>query len=203
MKNYKDLNDYEIMYMIGENDEIARDMMFKKYSPIIRKEATRLYKYGKKLGIEIDDLEQEGYCALSVCMKNYNPNKEILFYTYVLASIRRKMGNLIRIASANKHTVLNESISLDKSITEDGANLFLFIEDENSIKPLEELEYKELCCVLRDELYGLSLNNAAVLELKINGFKVTEIAELLSINKALVTTLLNRIRKKLDLVIEK
>lgn len=203
MKNYSDLNDYEVMYMIGEEDEIAKDIMFKKYSPLVQKEALRLYKYGKKLGIEIDDLEQEGYCALSICMKKYDSSKKVLFYTYASAAIRRKMGNLIRIASANKHIALNESISLDKSITEDDANLFLFVEDKKSLKPLEELEYKELCSAFKNVLYGLSMNGAAVLELKLNGFKVTEIADLLSINKASVTNLLARIRKKLDLVIEK
>ena len=136
-------------------------------------------------------------------MKKYDSSKKVLFYTYASAAIRRKMGNLIRIASANKHIALNESISLDKSITEDDANLFLFVEDKKSLKPLEELEYKELCSAFKNVLYGLSMNGAAVLELKLNGFKVTEIADLLSINKASVTNLLARIRKKLDLVIEK
>ena len=203
MKNYSDLNDYEVMYMIGEEDEIAKDMMFKKYLPIIKKEAIRLHKYGKKLGLEIEDLEQEGYCALSSSMKHYDPNKNILFYTYVSAAIKRKMGNLIRICSAGKHTFLNDSISLDEPVSEDNSNLFSFIEDKKSIKPLSELEYKELCELFNKKLYELSVDDASVLELKVNGFKTREISSLLSIDKRSINTILTRIRKKLDLVIEK
>ena len=70
MKTYADLNDYEIIYMIGENDEIATAMMYQKYTPIIQKGARRLEKYAKELGIEKEDLEQEGYAALSSSIKN-------------------------------------------------------------------------------------------------------------------------------------
>ena len=34
METYRDLNDYEIMYMIEENDE-AKDLLFDKYRPIV------------------------------------------------------------------------------------------------------------------------------------------------------------------------
>lgn len=202
MKNYKDLNDYEIIYMIGENDEIARKMMFDKYSPIIKKEAANLYKYAKKVGLDISDLEQEGYYALTLSMRKYDPNKDVLFYTYAIAAIKRKMGNLIRISSANKHIALNESISLDKSITEDDANLFSFVEDPKSIKPLDAIVSKELIDDIENCLYGLSLDYASVLELKLNGFKTGEIASLLSITKYSVTSILSRIKKKIDLKIE-
>ena len=189
--------------MIGEEDEIARDMMFKKYLPVIKKEAARLHKYGKKLGLELEDLEQEGYCALSSSLKHYNPNKNILFYTYVTSAIKRKMGNLIRIHSAGKHTFLNDSISLDKNLSEDNSNLFSYLEDPKSIKPLTELEYRELCDIYNKQLYELSIIDASVLELKVNGFKTGEIANLLSFDKRTINTILTRIRKKLDLVIEK
>ncbi len=203
MKDYLNLNDYEVMYMIGENDEIAKDLMFKKYSPIIRKEATMLYKCAKRVGLEMDDLIQEGYLAVSSSMKRYDPNKEVLFYTYVMAAIRRKMLNLIRISSAGKHTCLNDSVSLDQTVTEDNSNLLSFIEDKKSIKPHDEVVYKELSDFLKNKLYEFNLEYASILELKINGFKSSEIATLLSISRYSVTSILSRIRRKLSLTIEK
>ena len=38
--NYK--NDYEIIYMIRENDDIARNIMFDKYMPIVKNIASNL-----------------------------------------------------------------------------------------------------------------------------------------------------------------
>ena len=34
MKNYRDLNDYEIMYLVEENDD-AKELLLEKYKPII------------------------------------------------------------------------------------------------------------------------------------------------------------------------
>ena len=33
--NYKNVNDYEVMYMIRENDEESVGLMYKKYMPLI------------------------------------------------------------------------------------------------------------------------------------------------------------------------
>ena len=31
---YKSINDFEVLYMISENDENAYELMYKKYSPL-------------------------------------------------------------------------------------------------------------------------------------------------------------------------
>ena len=31
---YKDINDYEVLYMISEGDEVAYNMMYDKYHPL-------------------------------------------------------------------------------------------------------------------------------------------------------------------------
>ena len=35
--DYKKLNDYEVMYMIKENDDYSREILLKKYMPIVSK----------------------------------------------------------------------------------------------------------------------------------------------------------------------
>ena len=34
--DYKNINDYEVLYRIEEKDDYAEDIMYKKYFPIIR-----------------------------------------------------------------------------------------------------------------------------------------------------------------------
>lgn len=58
--DYKQVNDYEVISMIRENDDDARDIMYQKYLPVIRKGASKYFFDVKKHGVEFDDLVQEG-----------------------------------------------------------------------------------------------------------------------------------------------
>ena len=35
--DYKDYNDYELIYMVRENDDSSYDILFQKYIPIIKR----------------------------------------------------------------------------------------------------------------------------------------------------------------------
>lgn len=203
MRDYSNLNDYEIIYMISENVEEAKELMFKKYVPLVRKEARYYSKNIDSLGIEYQDLCQAGYLAISASIKNYNSNKSILFYTYVLSAIRRKMLNLIRMSLTDKQKSLNTSLSLNVPVGNSEMELLSVIEDDKAIKPLDEIEKVEKLNLIRKYLYSLPINKASVLELKMNGFKVSEIMELIGEDKKFVNNVLVRIKKNLNLIIEK
>jgi len=34
--NYKKINDYELLYMVRENDDYSKDLLYEKYLPIIK-----------------------------------------------------------------------------------------------------------------------------------------------------------------------
>ena len=40
---YKNVNDYEVIYMIRENDENAEKLMYDKYSPLLYKYVNKFY----------------------------------------------------------------------------------------------------------------------------------------------------------------
>ena len=61
MRNYTDLNDYEILYMVRENDEDASELMYKKYMPVVYKTVSGFIEAAKKVGLEKEDLEQIQY----------------------------------------------------------------------------------------------------------------------------------------------
>ena len=44
MKNYKD-NDYELLYLISENNEDAKELFYTKYKTIIEMKAKKFTKY--------------------------------------------------------------------------------------------------------------------------------------------------------------
>ena len=57
MGTYRDLNDYELIYMVEENDD-ARELLFDKYKPIVKKMASKYKMEASKVGLDIDDLIQ-------------------------------------------------------------------------------------------------------------------------------------------------
>ena len=59
MSTYRDLNDYEIMYLVEEENDDARELLFEKYKPIIYRLAISYQKEAKQYGLELEDLIQE------------------------------------------------------------------------------------------------------------------------------------------------
>lgn len=198
METYRDLNDYEIMYMVEESDE-ARDLLFDKYRPIIINIANKYRLEAKKLGLELDDLIQEGYLGLYAAIRNYNPNENTLFYTYAVLSIRSKMLNCLKMHNSQKYQSLNKSVSLSKPIfNDDELSLIDYVIDKNAVNPDEVIQENELIHCISDFLYTLDINLACIFELNFNGFSNTDISGLLDLPYKTVTNHLFRIRKKLN-----
>lgn len=196
MKDYCDLNDYEVIYMIGEKSDDATNLLFEKYKPVVNKIAKEYYQYGKNLGLEYQDFIQEGYLGLNAAIKNYTEDKNCLFYTYANICIRSKLGNLLRCNDTLKNYALNNSISL-YSDNDMGKDLIDYISDPNQISPDIEFDKKEFISKLNKIIYDLDIDKAAVLELKYNGFTNQEIAKLLDSNRKTITRIITLLKKKL------
>lgn len=198
METYRNLNDYEIMYMVEENEE-AKDLLFDKYRPIVINIAKGYLLNGKKLGLELDDLVQEGYLGLYSAFKNYNPDQNTLFYTYALISIRSKILNCIKKNSTYKHKSLNQSLSLSQPISGNQDSTFIdFVVDERSIFPELVVEETEFIDSFNSFLFSLDIESASVFELNMNGFSNADIGKLLDCPLKFVANTIFKVRKKID-----
>ena len=81
---YKEYNDYEILYMIGENDDDTFNLLYKKYYPLILKYSRKYEKTFKKFGYELDDIMQIGYISLYKAARKYKYYSENMFYTFLI-----------------------------------------------------------------------------------------------------------------------
>ena len=77
---YKDLNDYELVYRIRENDIEAENLMISKYEPVLNKVARKYLGIVENVGADIDDLVQEGRIALIKAVDTFDLKKDLLFY---------------------------------------------------------------------------------------------------------------------------
>ena len=200
MKEYQDLNDYELMYMVSENNQDAKDLMYEKYRPLITNIAYKYYNIGKNMGLELEDFIQEGYFGLFQAISNFSDDKECLFYTYAFRSISSKMNNLCIKGSTKGNKALNESISLYKTLDIENDNALIdIIEDKNSPNPDVESDNYDFYKVLKDYIYGKSIIDGSILELKLNGFNINTISLVLGKTRSLVTKSLKKIKKELKI----
>lgn len=201
--NYRELNDNEILSYIENNDDEAIKIIYEKYKPLINKIATNLFiKYCKNTSLELSDLVQEGMIALNNAIHNYQESKDILFYTYAKTCIERKIISAVITARRQKQQLLNESISYEININEDGQKLEELIKDfttnpENILIDMENS--KELMEKIEDSLTPFELQ---VLQLKLDGFDYREIASIIDKQPKNIDNAIQRIKIKIKKILE-
>ena len=179
--DYVSLNDYELVYQVKENNEIAYGTIFDKYKPLVKKIASDYYSQLKIIGIDYDDLCQEGFVAISKAIKEYDGDRA-LFYTYVYICIKREIEKYIKTYKRLKHKCLNEAISLNTPFFEDDKDelcLQDLIASNNNVE--DYILSKELCYNLYYHKYDYDFETSNIYELKINKFNNMEISNLLDI----------------------
>ena len=88
---YKNMNDYELLYMICEGEEINFEILVNKYKPLIYNKVKEYEKFFKKFGYELDDLMQLGYITLYKTSRKYDIYNHSMFYTY----FKKALENMI------------------------------------------------------------------------------------------------------------
>lgn len=182
--DYKNLNDYEIFYMIGENNDDYLKIMFDKYEPVINKLSFAYYQKFKGIGINIDDLKQECRVGLMKAVNSYDPNN-ILFYSYAIICMERTLSTYVRNFNNKGNYLLNNSIrDLPFDLKDSSANSIV---DDVLIENEIFFKYKNL----------LNFKLSVIFELRYNGFSYKEISTLLDLSKSTIDGRMAMLRKKI------
>ena len=202
--NYKDYNDYELISYVHEDSEEASSILFEKYRPLIITIATKMITYSPNLGLEINDLIQEGMLGLNKAINTFDENEEASFYTYAKTCIERRMISLVVSAKRQKHRILNESVSLENYVDEEGINIVENLIADNSYNPENVMiEYEQEHNLTDKILELLTPFEQQVFEIKITGFKYKEIADILDKEPKAIDNALNRIKLKIKNIINR
>lgn len=195
--DYKQVNDYEQLYLIGENDEDSINLIYEKYKPIVVSLAKKYYaKMNYHCG-ELDDFIQEGYIGLDRAIRSFKEYHNALFYTFSLICIERQIKGYCRSFLTLKNEYINNSLSIDLELEEN-----LRLSDsicDNSI--LTNPDHYLQDSLMLEELIrfknSLPLNQSLIFELRFNGFKYKEISTLLEIPVSTVDNCIHICKKKL------
>ena len=201
MKNYKD-NDYELLYLISENNEEAKDLFYKKYKPIIELKARKFTKYVESKGYDYNDLVQEGMIGLSKAINDFSDQKDVQFTTFANVCIERQILSFIRNISTGRHKVLNESLSFNTTTNSYGMPLINLLDDKN-VNPettfIESEEKEDLYNDIVSVLKGIEIE---IFELRAKGFTYKEIASLLNITEKSVGRHIDKIKNKINKMLD-
>lgn len=194
---YEDLNDYELLSYVSEKNDEANEIIFKKYKPYIVDRANKMFIYCKNYGVEINDLIQEGMLGLNDAINSFNEVHDTTFYTYASKCINSRIITFIVKSGRLKNKILNDSVFLDL-YESDKSNSFGKDLADNSYNPEEILMDEES----KHEILNIIdryLNDfeKEVIDLKINGFKYREIADMMGKDVKYIDNTIQRIKNKI------
>jgi len=204
MAKYKDENDYELLYLVSENNDDARDIFFKKYDNLIKMKASKYTSFVLSKGYDFNDLFQEGRLGLTQAINDYKEQKDVQFSTFANLCIERQIASFLRNIARDKHKILNDSLSLDTTTNSVGRPLTELILDDKNIDPevsFIEMEEKEELFSKIDKV--LTEGERDVFNLRVQGFTYKEISQLLNTTEKAVDRTMSRIKNKISNIIYK
>lgn len=174
--DYKNYNDYELIYMVRENDSDCATIMYNKYLPIIKNISYEYYLKFKNCGYDYDDFFQETSIAFSNAIDSYNDSKNSLFYSYCTLCMRRALISFCRNITSSKRYLSNSNlVDIDE---------YPICDLKSNVERI--INYEELYDSIRKVILDLPLKSSSVLELWLNGFSYGEIAILLDVSTTTV-----------------
>lgn len=202
--NYNDIDEQEIIALLGENDEQIRNIIYDKYSflvDVILNKYQNAIKYSK---INIQDVRCEALYGFSDGINSFSDEKDTSLKTFLYLCIERRVLNCIRNNMSNKIKILKDSLSLEYSSDNDKLSLSELIGDDNKFNPLNNIvdkeTYKEIYLIAKNNLSNFEFT---VFNYMINNFSYIEIASLLNKSPKQIDNAMQRIKGKMRILIEK
>lgn len=205
-ETYEQYSDEELIVRLRDGEKQITDFIMDKYKNLVKSKAKSMYI----LGADRDDLIQEGMIGLFKAVRDYDSGRDASFFTFADLCISRQMYTAVQASGRQKHTPLNNYISIYSSARENGmihdedAELINAIASHTVRTPEEVLIDKENMEILNKAIEKeLSNFEKQVFDLFLTGMKYTQIAKVLGKDEKSTDNALQRIKMKLKKVIVK
>lgn len=200
---YKDINDQELIMMLHESSEEAKDILFEKYRYIIDIEMKKYSSMARALGYDYNDLYQDALVGFSDALNSYRDDRHAALSSFITLCVDRKLQVSIKKAGRLKNKLLNESLSLEHVYDAYTSPLMDMLSDNKENDPLENIlkeeKLQELVSSIKD---SLSDSEYEVYSLMIHGLKYDEIATLLNKSLKQVDNTIQRVKNKIKKILE-
>lgn len=198
---YAKMEDYDLVLLARENDQFAIETLLNRYKTVIRSKANKYYAPG----LDEEDFKQEGNIGLMNAIRDYRPEFSTTFRSFSDLCINRQMITAIKKATRQKNLPLNTSVSMHQPAYPEDDNertILDVIEDTSGNNPYEMVTSKESIWEIMALLkHRLSLIELKVLKCQLLKLSYQEISILLNKKVKSVDNTMQRIRKKLAIIV--
>lgn len=199
--NFHMLNDDEVLRLIDTGNCQALDFLIQKYSGLVWTKSQPYFL----IGGDREDIVQEGLIGLYRAICDYDKEKLSSFRGFAELCITRQIITAIKTATRQKHVPLNSYVSLNKPIFDEGSEQALIdtIAESKAVDPqailLDQEKYINIEVRLSELLSNLERR---VLHLYVEGYTYQEISEELKRHVKSIDNALQRIKRKLENLLE-
>ena len=111
---YDQMSDEELADLASKGEEAAAEHLIRDYKELVKSKAHLYFM----LGADREDIVQEGMIGIFKAIKNYDPSKGASFRTFADLCVNRQIITAIKAAGRQKHSPLNQSLSLDHPVAD-------------------------------------------------------------------------------------
>lgn len=189
--------DEELVLLAQKGNKEASEFITAKYFSYVRNKSRAYYLVGG----EVEDIIQEGLIGLYEAIKDYSPDKQASFKTFMDICVTRQIMTAIKTASRQKHIPLNTYVSLNKPLFNDETDksyedtLVLSRKEDPESLYLDHEKTTEINKEIRNSLSNFEYE---VLNLYLQGVSYMNIAKVLEKEEKAIDNAIQRIRKKLS-----
>ena len=117
IEELKKLTDEQLAELAQKGDAEAEELLISRFKNIVSSRAAIYYI----IGGDRDDVIQEGMIGLFKAIRSYKADGGSSFSNYAYMCISRQIVSAIRAASREKHSPLNDAVSLDQPVVWDAS----------------------------------------------------------------------------------
>lgn len=199
-EKYIEMTDDKIVELIQMGDSNALNYIMNKYNNIVNMKASKFFA----VGIEKDDIIQEGLIGLYKATKSYDIEKQNSFKSFANMCIERQLITAVKSANRQKNIPLNSAFSLNTPAYNDGETDALEVLAINMVEdPLDTIANREYLFQMETKIdENLSDFERKVLFQYKQGKSYSDIAKEVNSKVKSVDTAIQRIRKKANKIKE-
>lgn len=186
----------EQLAVAAKTDDRAFEFLLDKYKTVVRIKAHSYYITGG----DSEDVIQEGMIGLYRAVISFNEDKQTSFRSFAEMCVTRRMITAIKAATRQKHQLLNNYVSINKPLGDEGNDRTLeemVADGIEGIDPETLFIDKESAAATKDRIMSkLSAFEKKVADMYIKGMGYQEIAAKLEKSPKSVDNALQRIKAK-------
>lgn len=177
-------------------DIAAEEQLMRKYKETVKFKSRLFYMEGA----DEEDVVQEGMIGLFKAIRRYSADRDSSFASFAGVCITRQIIDAIRAAGRKKHTMLNNSVSLNNPVNSGNDSLTIedTLKDDSAIGPEDMFVIKDLVyCMIHNGDNIFSEYEMKVLNELMKGREIRDIAEMTGKSSKSVDNAVRRIKKKI------